>query len=142
MAKIKSVTLTDAERATLQNGWHNGATFGYRQRCQMILLKADCRTSKEVAKEVGCCEVVVNSWLKRYKTEGITGLLIRQGRGRKSILHNQNDLEAVRRAVQKNRQKVSLAKAQLAQELGKEFSVLTLKRFLKKTVVATNECGA
>ncbi len=56
----------------------------------------------------------------------------RQGRGRRPILHTQSDLEAVRRAVQKNRQRVSLAKAELEQELGKEFSQLTLRRFLKK----------
>ena len=56
----------------------------------------------------------------------------RQGRGRRPILQAQTDLEAVRRAVQKNRQRVSLAKAEREQELGKEFSQLTLRRFLKK----------
>jgi hypothetical protein len=66
MAKIKSVTLSEAERTALQKGARDGATFGYRQRCQIILLKAQCRPSKEVAKEVGCCEVVVNTWLTRY----------------------------------------------------------------------------
>lgn len=142
MAKIKSVALSEVERTALQKGGRDGATFGYRQRCQIILRKADCRTSKEVAKEVGCCEVVVNTWLKRYKEQGIGGLAIRAGRGRRSILQKESDLEAVRRAVQKNRQKVSLAKAELTKELGKEFSVLTLKRFLKKTVAATNDCGA
>ena len=71
----------------------------------------------------------------------MSGLAIRAGRGRRSILQKESDLEAVRRAVQKNRHKVSLAKAELTQEVGKEVSVLTLKRFLKKTVAATNECG-
>jgi transposase len=142
MAKIKTVALSELERTELQKGCRDGATFGYRQRCQIILLKADCRTSKEVAKEVGCCEVVVNRWLNRYQEQGISGLAIRAGRGRRSILQKESDLEAVRRAVQKNRQKISLAKAELTQELGKEFSVLTLKRFLKKTVAVTNECGA
>ena len=142
MAKIKTVALSELERTELHKGWRDGATFGYRQRCQIILRKADCRPSKEVAKAVGCCEVVVNRWLKRYQEQGMSGLAIRAGRGRRSILQKESDLEAVRRAVQKNRHKVSLAKAELTQQLGKEFSVLTLKRFLKKTVAVTNECGA
>ena len=64
-----------------------------------------------------------------------------KGRGRPSILQTEKDLEIVRRAVQNHRQRISLAKADLEMELGKEFSHLTLKRFLKKTVAATNECG-
>lgn len=105
----------------------------------MILLKAENRTSKEVAKEVGCCEVVVNSWLKRYIEQGITGLTLRAGRGRRGILQTESDLATVRQAVQKNRQKISVAKAELQETLGKKFSVLTLKRFLKKTVAAVGD---
>lgn len=81
MAKIKTVALSELERTELQKGCRDGATFGYRQRCQIILRKADCRTSKQVAKEVGCCEVVVNRWLNRYQEQGISGLVIRAGRG-------------------------------------------------------------
>lgn len=140
MAKIKYVTLSESERSVLLKGVRDGKTFSYRQRCQIILLKAGNRTSKEVAQEVGCCEVVVNNWMKRYQEQGIAGFALRSGRGRHSILEKDSDLEAVRRAVQKNRQKVSLARAELEKELGKEFSTLTLKRFLKKTVAATNAC--
>jgi transposase len=140
MAKIKGIALTDNERASLQKGWREGKTHSYRQRCHMILLKAENRPSKDVAKQVGCCEVVVNNWLKRYQEQGIEGLWMRAGRGRRSILQKETDLDAVRRAVAKNRQRVSLARAELEQELGKPFSVLTLKRFLKKTVAATNAC--
>ena len=66
---------------------------------------------------------------------------VKKGRGRKSILRQETDLAAVRRAVQDSRQRISHARAELEQELGKEFSTLTLKRFLKKTVAATNEFG-
>jgi ribosomal protein L7Ae-like RNA K-turn-binding protein len=52
-----------------------------------------------------------------------------------------SDLEVVRLCVQKHRQKVSLAKAELETELGKAFGILTLKRFLKKTVADTNALG-
>jgi len=91
-----------------------------------------------VAKQVGCCEVVVNSWMKRYQEQGMGGLKTKVGQGRLPILSKENDLAAVRLAVQQNRQRVSLAKAELTQELGKEFSIQTLKRFLKKTVAASS----
>lgn len=141
MAKIKGIDLTTIQQIALEKGQRDGKTYSYRKRCQMILLKAENRTSKEVAKEVGCCEVVVNSWLKRYIEQGITGLTLRAGRGRRGILQTESDLATVRQAVQKNRQKISVAKAELQETLGKKFSVLTLKRFLKKTVAASNGCA-
>lgn len=140
MAKIKAIELTEDERAALEKGWKHGPSHAFRQRCQMILLKSQWLTSQEVARQVGCCEVVVNTWLQRYQEHSLEGLKTRQGRGRRPILQAETDLEAVRRAVQKNRQRVSLAKAELQEELGKEFSTLTLKRFLKKTVAASSDC--
>lgn len=140
MAKIKAIELTEGERAALEKGWKHGPSHAFRQRCQMILLKAQRLPSREVARRVGCCEVVVNTWLRRYQEHGLGGLKTRPGRGRRPILQAATDLEAVRRAVQKNRQRVSLAKAELEQELGKGFSTLTLKRFLKKTADASGEC--
>ena len=141
MGKIKSVVLSEVERTALEKGARDGKTFAYRKRCSMILLKDAGRTSREVAKEVGGCEVVVNNWMKRYQEHGIEGLVMRAGRGRRSILQADSDLEVVRLCVQKHRQKVSLAKAELETELGKAFGILTLKRFLKKTVADTNALG-
>ncbi len=143
MAKIKAIELTEDERAALEKGWKHGSSHAFRQRCQMILLKSQWLTSQEVARQVGCCEVVVNTWLRRYQEHRnqehrLEGLKTRHGRGRRPILHTQTDLAAVRLAVQKNRQRISLAKAELEQELGKEFSQLTLRRFLKKTADASS----
>ena len=77
--------------------------------------------------------------MKRFREHGMDGLKVAPGRGRKAILNKQSDLEAVRRAVSNSRQRISLAKAELEQELGKGFSQLTLRRFLKKTVAVLNE---
>ena len=126
----------------LEKGWRRGKSLGFRQRCQIVLLKAEQLTSKEVAKQVGCCEVVVNNWLRRYQEEGIEGLKVRRGRGRRTILKAETDLAIVRQAVQEHRQKVSLAKVELTQELGKDFSDATLRRFLKKMVAASSELDA
>lgn len=47
--------------------------------------------------------VSVNAWLKRFLSEGITGLQTRAGRGRKPIM-DCSDEDAVRRAIEQDRQ--------------------------------------
>lgn len=138
MPKTIVITLTAQERAALEKAAKYGSTPSFRLRCQAVLLKTQKRPSADVATQLGCCEVALNTWLKRYQQHGLAGLNVKTGRGRKPILHPGTDLAAVRRAVQDSRQRLSLAKAELEHELGKEFSQLTLRRFLKKTVDATN----
>ncbi len=138
MGKTKVVELSDEQRSELEEGHRNGRTHSFRHRCQMILLKSEQRTSAQVKQILGGCAVVVDNWVKRYQTEGINGLQTRPGRGRKAILQTQ-DLTAVKEAVKKSRQRISQAKAELEAELGRgKFSQSTLKRFLKKTLAATN----
>ena len=139
MGKIKTVELSKAQRAALEKGYRTGSSHAFRLRCQMILLKSEQRTAAEIADLLGCCEVVVNNWLKRYESEGIDGLRTRPGRGRKPVLDAEKDLESVKAAVAANRQRMSLAKAELEAEPGKTFSTKTLQRYLKNMVLAINE---
>jgi transposase len=139
MGKRKVVQLSDEQRSELESGRRNGRTHSFRNRCQMILLKSEHRTSVQVTQILGGCAVVVDNWVKRYEANGIEGLQTRPGRGRKAILQTQ-DLAAVTEAVKKSRQRISQAQAELETSLGRgKFSHSTLKRFLKKTIVATNE---
>lgn len=138
MGKTKIIELTEEKRQELENGWRNGASHAFRQRCQMVLLKSERRTSLEISRLVGNCEMTVNNWLVRYQAEGFKGLQMRPGRGRKSILRAE-DFERVKAQVQVSRQGISAARAELEASLAKGFSLSTLKRFLKKTVAATNE---
>ena len=138
MGKTKIIELTAAQREELENGYRNGQTHSFRQRCQMILLKSEQRTSLEVVGILGSCEMTVINWLKRYQSEGMAGLQTRPGRGRKAILQTV-DLEQVKAAVKQSRQRILQARAELEESLGKEFSPSSLKRFLKKTLAATNE---
>jgi transposase len=139
MPRIKTVEVSTDQRAALERGVKYGSTPSFRLRCQAILLKCDNKSSLVVAQALGCCEMSVNDWMKRFAEQGIEGLKVAPGRGRKSILDKQGDFEAVRRAVQGSRQRISMAKAELEKELGKKFSPITLRRYLKKTVVASNE---
>lgn len=138
MGKTKVIGLTKVQRAELENGYRNGQTHSFRQRCQMVLLKSEKRSSVEVVSILGGCEMTVNNWLVRYEEAGIEGLRTRPGRGRKAILQAE-DLEQVKTAVSQSRQRISIARAELEESLGKEFSPSSLKRFLKKTLAATNE---
>lgn len=138
MPKITVIELNAAQRAALEIGHRTGAGCAFRRRCQMILLKSQGRTSSQVAEIVGVCEMSVHNWVHRYLDYGIAGLETKPGRGRKAILQ-ETDLESVRQIVAEHRQRLSVAKAELEQALGKSFSQETLARFVKKTVDATNE---
>lgn len=138
MSRIKGPELSKAERVALETGYREGKSHAFRQRCQMMLLKSEKRRSKEVAEILGCHEVSVNSWLKRYEGEGIEGLKTKPGRGRKPILDAEEDLMAVKKAVSANRQRLSVAKAELESELNKNFSTRTLERYIKNLVQAIN----
>ncbi len=139
MGKLKTVELTKAQRIALEKGYRAGESHSFRVRCQIILLKCERRTSAEVGEILGCCEMVVNNWLKRFESEGIEGLRTKPGRGRKPILDAEKDLQRVKEAVQANRQRISLAKSELETELGKAFSQKTLERYIKNMVAAINE---
>lgn len=136
MGKKKLVSLSVEQRAELERGYRKGKTHSFRQRCQMILLKAENRTSLEVAEFLGCCEVVVNTWLKRFETEGIKGLETRKGRGRPPILSQQNPehLQKVKDEIKKHPNSVKTVVGILAEELALPMHPETLKRFLKKMV--------
>lgn len=139
MGKTKIVQLSDEQRQALEDGYRNGKSHAFRERCQMILLKSEKRTSAEIACFLDCHQMTVHEWVKRFEAEGIEGLKMRPGRGRRAILQVSTDLGAVRAAVQRSRQRIGLAKGELEAELQKPFSTTTLKRFLKKTIAASNE---
>jgi transposase len=141
MPRINVIELSAAQRAALEAGYQDSASPAFRHRCQMILLKSQGRTSSQVAEIVGACEMSVHNWVHRYQDQGIAGLKTRPGRGRAAILQDK-DLESVRQVVAQHRQRLSVAKAELEQTLGKSFSQETLARFVKKTVAVTSESAS
>jgi transposase len=103
----------------------------------MILLKSEKRTSIEVAEVLGCCEMVVNNWLAQK--EGLKGLATRAGRGRPPILSTQNPvhLQTVKAEIRLHPNSVKTVVARLAEDLDLAMHSETLKRFLKKTSIAS-----
>lgn len=135
---VKRLELTKEQKEALKRGHEAGESHVYRKRCQMLLLKSEARSSEDIAKVIGCCEMVVNNWIKRYEAEGITGLATKAGRGRKAILDEARDGAKIREIVQANRQRLGLAKAELEAALEKQFSQKTLERHLKKFIAVIN----
>ncbi len=139
MGKIKKLELSLSEKEDLEKGYRNGDKHVYRERCQMILLKSEGLTNKAIGKLFACHQMTVWGWVKRYTEEGLQGLQTKPGAGRPPILNSAEDLELIKEKVAEHRQRIGLAKDELEEELGKEFSEKTLRRFLKKTVVDINE---
>lgn len=138
MGRSIKIELSNNQRKELENGYRNGKSHSFRTNCQIVLLKSEGHFSKEIAKFLGFSEQKVNRWLWRYKTQGLQGLEIRAGRGRRAILQIQNT-GLIKEAVKRHRQRISIARAELQETLGKEFSQKTLSRFLKNLTAAINE---
>ena len=131
MGRVNTPILTFEHRQALESGLRQGKSHCFRMRCQSILLKSEGRTSKEVGEITGMSDVSVNSWVKRYKTEGISGLSTQQGRGRKAILSVLEDKESILSCIKANRQRMRTAKAEWETKSGKSVSDSTFKAFLK-----------
>lgn len=131
MGRVNTPALTAEHRQELERGLREGTSHCFRQRCQSILLKSDGRTSKEVGSITGLCAVSINSWVKRYQTEGLSGLTTKPGRGRKAVLSLEEDKSSILAAITANRQRMRTAKAQWEAESGKQVSDSTFKNFLK-----------
>ncbi len=101
MGKIRIIDLTFEQNKALQEAYQRGKTHAFRKRCQLILLKSEGRTSKEVSQIIKMNEISINNWVDRYELEGITGLMTKPGRGRKKVLDQIQDAAKVRQAVQK-----------------------------------------
>lgn len=93
------------------------------------LLKSTGLTSEQVGLQTEMTHISVNSWVTRFETEGIKGLETRTGRERKLIMDN-SDEEAVRIAIENDRQSVKKAKESWQQTSGKEVSESTFRVFL------------
>ena len=129
MRKAVRLELSEAQRLELERGYRMGEKHCFRMRCLALLLKAEGLSAAEVGERTGMEQHTVRKWLKRYEEEGIKGLETRPGRGRKPIM-DCSDEEAVRRAIEQDRQSVNKAREAWQQASGKEASESTFKRFL------------
>lgn len=129
MGKITKIELSESERIKLNFGFKEGSSHCFRMRCKAVLLKSEGLSSEAIGKIVEMTQISVNNWVKRYLLEGISGLETRKGRGRKPIM-DCSDEEAVRKAIENDRQSVNKAREAWQNAVGKEASESTFRRFL------------
>lgn len=135
--KITKIVLTDEERQDLEQGYKHGQSARYRQRCHVILLKAQGYKAKDIATILDINMQGVYNWVKRYTTEGIAGLQTKSGQGRPKILTQEHE-HIVKACITQERQRIKLIMDEITQKTGKQFSQRTLERFLKVLATPTN----
>lgn len=135
--KVRQIKLSEAERKALEQGYKHGQTASYRKRCHIILLKSDGRIAKDIAQITDTNIQSVYNWVNRYEAQGIQGLQTKPGQGRPKILDGQHE-QLVKDCITEERQRLSLVMDELQQQTGKQFSQMTLKRFLKTLATPTN----
>ena len=129
MRSTLRLELSEAQRSELERGYRFGEKHCFRMRCLAVLLKAGGMSATKVGERTEMEQHTVNKWLKRYTEEGVKGLNTRPGRGRKPIM-NCSDEDAVRQAIEQDRQSVNKAREAWQQASGKAASESTFKRFL------------
>jgi transposase len=82
-------------------------------------------------------QVSVNSWLRRFNSEGILGLQTKAGRGRKPIIVESQDKASIWAAIKSSRQRLQTAKAEWEAQSGKKGSRATFRNFLKSLTEET-----
>ena len=136
--KATKIELSTEQRAELTKAWKESEKKVLRQRSHLILLKSEGRSSKDIAGILDMEAQAVNHWVRRFRSAGIEALHTRSGQGRKAVFDVERDSEIVRKAVQSERQQLKNAQLILEEQIGKPFSLKTLKRFLKNLSASGN----
>lgn len=69
-------------------------------RAEIILLRAEGKSQKEVAKQLGVSHVCVSKWTRRFIEKGLEGLKDLPGRGRKSSIPPEKIEQVITRVTQ------------------------------------------
>lgn len=135
MSKVKRYIkeLTEEQKKELEQGYLHGEGSLFRKHCQAILLSNQGLSVQELMKIFDCRKNTIYDWMDNWQQKGIEGLKLRAGRGRKAMFDGNNitEVELVKSKISENRKKLSLAKAEIEQNLGKQMCEATLRRFLK-----------
>ena len=129
------ITLTANERSTLSAGRQHHRQYQFRDRCQGLLLSADGQDVAAIMAVLQVSRPTVYTWFNRWERGGLAGLANAAGQGRHPIL-GAADAGPVAAAVRANRQQLKEVAVTLRQELAKDFSARTLRRFLKSVAGA------
>ena len=125
--------LTEEERIALQKGYSHGKSPLFRRKCHCILQSNTGKTTKELASFFQVSKISILKWLGQWEKEGLQGLQLKPGRGRKAKLKTDNaaHVKLVKTLIEKECQNLNPVVAKVSDQLDISLSKKTLKRFLK-----------
>lgn len=142
MGKTRLLVIGDSFIPELEHLSKHSSSPKIRQRCQIVLLNNSGLTNVAIQQKLGCSSTTITSSLDRYENnyvlQGIKCMINLKGGGRKAALQA-CDKEMVISAVQTERQRLSLARAIIAEKKGQKLSEYQVKLFLKRLVGSTTE---
>jgi len=117
----------------------NGKTKQERIRAHGLILSHEGKKSHEIAVIFNVTQRTVFQWFKDFKEMGLDSLVQQKGRGRKTKLSEDKDLEIVKKHIEAHPHQPKKAYALTLEEIDTKVSYNTFKRFLKKySISATN----
>lgn len=133
--------LTVEQISSLEDGFKTGKAHHYRMRCQCILLSFRGKSVNELSDHFGKSIITIYNWFNRWESQGIQGLEIREGRGRKRKLDfdNSDHVKQVKQSLKIENRSLKQLQNDLESKLGFEISRSSLRRFLKRLVTDTND---
>jgi len=125
--------LTMDERETLEEGYKNHLKSHVRQRFKAILLSDDGWQVKDIAEIFKVRTRTIYTWMDRWESFGIAGLMILSGRGMKPSLPIEDEIivETVKKKAATCARNLKQLALELSELLGIKVSKKMLQRFLK-----------
>lgn len=132
--EMRYVKLVSLDRVTLENGYKNHSKFHFRQRCKALLLSDEGWSVKDIAKLFHTRTRTIYTWMSRWESMGIVGLMILPGRGIKPKLStlDTNLIEMVKKKTRQFARSLKKIAQELSKDFGYEVTIHMLRRFLKK----------
>lgn len=133
MQKREALKLSESEKKLLHETSMYHPKPEVRMRCQGLLLNDFGMNQKNVAKFMNISENTFVNWKKAWLSEGLNGLIRKEGQGRKQIisLDNPQHLEVIEEALKDESINLKALQKKLLQELDISVSIDTVKRLVK-----------
>ena len=87
---MRFIQLTNLEEQTFECGYKNHPKFHVRQRFHALLLSHSGMPIPQIQKIIKTRSRTIYTWMDKWETKGLVGLMILPGRGVKSKLDFQN----------------------------------------------------
>ena len=123
--------LSNAEMVTLEE-MHKGHPLHLtRMRSQSILLSNKGDSIPILCETYGVCRQTVSTWISKWELNGLCGLVDRPGRGRKSLIDEDETKEIVK-LIRKTPRSLKKVLIDVEEEMGIKISISNLKLICKE----------